>query len=166
MLVVLVGHLGQLREIRRVGLQLQERVEPPLRAGVLGADLRRVLRVVPEARGPHLRLERAEALLHLSRVKDSPRAGTSARGWRRGAAKWTDLRPWPVRIAGTECPMAPTLLDRFDAAVGDGIERAMIHHHMRRLRRHGQLKAVGAGHRRPVGARPPRRRARATRSRC
>src|SRR4051812_14761905 len=38
--------------------------------------------------------------------------------------------------------MAPTLLDRFDAAVGDGIERAMIHHHMRRLRRHGQFKAL------------------------
>ena len=38
--------------------------------------------------------------------------------------------------------MAVPLLDRFDAAVGDGIERAMIHHHMRRLRRHGQLAAV------------------------
>src|SRR6478735_8193665 len=37
--------------------------------------------------------------------------------------------------------MAPPLLDRFDAAVGDGLERAMIHHHRRRLRRHGQLKA-------------------------
>src|SRR5215218_2315253 len=46
------------------------------------------------------------------------------------------------RIGGTESAMAPTLLDRLDAAVGDGIERAMIHHHMRRLRRHGQLKAV------------------------
>src|SRR3954454_4933745 len=34
------------------------------------------------------------------------------------------------------------VLDRFDAAVGDGIERAMIHHHIRRLRRHGQFKAV------------------------
>jgi phosphatidylserine/phosphatidylglycerophosphate/cardiolipin synthase-like enzyme len=38
--------------------------------------------------------------------------------------------------------MALPLLDRFDAAVGDGIERAMIHHHMRRLRRHGQLAAL------------------------
>jgi phosphatidylserine/phosphatidylglycerophosphate/cardiolipin synthase-like enzyme len=37
--------------------------------------------------------------------------------------------------------MAPTLLDRFDAAVGDGLERAMIHHHRRRLSRHGQLPA-------------------------
>ena len=34
------------------------------------------------------------------------------------------------------------LPDRFDAAVGDGVERAMIHHHMRRLRRHGQLAAI------------------------
>jgi phosphatidylserine/phosphatidylglycerophosphate/cardiolipin synthase-like enzyme len=34
------------------------------------------------------------------------------------------------------------VIDRFDAAVGDGIERAMIHHHMRRLRRHGQLAAI------------------------
>jgi phosphatidylserine/phosphatidylglycerophosphate/cardiolipin synthase-like enzyme len=38
--------------------------------------------------------------------------------------------------------MAVPLLDRFDAAVGDGIERAMVHHHMRRLRRHGQLAAI------------------------
>ena len=30
-----------------------------------------------------------EALLHLSRVKDSPRAGTSAHGWRPGAAEWS-----------------------------------------------------------------------------
>src|SRR3954464_11495486 len=54
--------------------------------------------------------------------------------------------------------MAPTLLDRFDAAVGDGIERAMIHHHMRRLRRHGQLRAVvpaGGGLWAQTGA-PPR----------
>jgi phosphatidylserine/phosphatidylglycerophosphate/cardiolipin synthase-like enzyme len=34
------------------------------------------------------------------------------------------------------------MLDRLDAAVGDGIERAMIHHHMRRLRRHGRLAAL------------------------
>ncbi|MDA0141156.1 phospholipase D-like domain-containing protein [Solirubrobacter deserti] len=34
------------------------------------------------------------------------------------------------------------VLDRFDAAVGGGIEQAMIHHHMRRMRRHGQLRAV------------------------
>ena len=38
--------------------------------------------------------------------------------------------------------MGVPLLDRFDAAVGDGIERAMIHHHLRRLRRHDQLAAI------------------------
>ena len=38
--------------------------------------------------------------------------------------------------------MGVPLIDRFDAAVGDGIERAMIHHHMRRLRRHDQLRAL------------------------
>jgi phosphatidylserine/phosphatidylglycerophosphate/cardiolipin synthase-like enzyme len=38
--------------------------------------------------------------------------------------------------------MALPILDRVDAAVGDGIERAMIHHHLRRLRRHGQLSAI------------------------
>src|SRR3954466_9049603 len=45
-------------------------------------------------------------------------------------------------IGGTGNAMAPTLLDRFDATVGDGIERAMIQHHLRRMRRHGQLKAL------------------------
>jgi phosphatidylserine/phosphatidylglycerophosphate/cardiolipin synthase-like enzyme len=38
--------------------------------------------------------------------------------------------------------MGVSVLDRVDAAVGDGIERAMIHHHLRRMRRHGQLAAV------------------------
>jgi phosphatidylserine/phosphatidylglycerophosphate/cardiolipin synthase-like enzyme len=38
--------------------------------------------------------------------------------------------------------MAVPLLDRLDAAVGDGMERAMIHHHMRRMRRHQQLAAL------------------------
>jgi len=38
--------------------------------------------------------------------------------------------------------MEVQILDRVDAAVGDGIERAMTHHHLRRLRRHGQLAAV------------------------
>src|SRR5919197_1226403 len=38
--------------------------------------------------------------------------------------------------------MSVPILDRIDAAVGDGIERAMIHHHMRRMRRHGQLAAI------------------------
>src|SRR3954454_14243816 len=35
-----------------------------------------------------------------------------------------------------------SVIDRFDAALGDGIERAMIHHHVRRLRRHGQTAAL------------------------
>ncbi|WP_028061667.1 phospholipase D-like domain-containing protein [Candidatus Solirubrobacter pratensis] len=34
------------------------------------------------------------------------------------------------------------MLDRLDAAVGDGLERAMVHHHMRRLRRHGRMDAL------------------------
>ena len=33
-------------------------------------------------------------------------------------------------------------LDRVDGAIGGGIEHAMIHHHMRRLKRHGQLRAL------------------------
>src|SRR3954470_16324976 len=37
------------------------------------------------------------------------------------------------------------MIDRLDAAVGDGIERAMIHHHMRRLRRRGHLAALAPG---------------------
>src|SRR4051812_2335423 len=50
-----------------------------------------------------------------------------------------------LRLAGTGSAMSATLLDRVDAAVGDGIERAMTHHHLRRLRRHGQLAAVAPG---------------------
>jgi phosphatidylserine/phosphatidylglycerophosphate/cardiolipin synthase-like enzyme len=34
------------------------------------------------------------------------------------------------------------MLDRLDAAVGDGLERAMVHHHLRRLRRQGRLDAL------------------------
>jgi phosphatidylserine/phosphatidylglycerophosphate/cardiolipin synthase-like enzyme len=41
--------------------------------------------------------------------------------------------------------MAPTLIDRFDAAVGDGIELAMVRHHLRRLRRLNQLDALLPG---------------------
>jgi phosphatidylserine/phosphatidylglycerophosphate/cardiolipin synthase-like enzyme len=41
--------------------------------------------------------------------------------------------------------MAPTLIDRFDAAVGDGIEHAMVRHHLRRLRRLDQLQALAPG---------------------
>src|SRR3954468_406003 len=45
-----------------------------------------------------------------------------------------------LTLAGTASAMR--VIDRFDAALGDGVERAMIHHHMRRLRRHGQLAAL------------------------
>jgi phosphatidylserine/phosphatidylglycerophosphate/cardiolipin synthase-like enzyme len=38
--------------------------------------------------------------------------------------------------------MAVPIRDRVDAAVGDGLERAMLRHHLRRLRRHGQLAAI------------------------
>jgi phosphatidylserine/phosphatidylglycerophosphate/cardiolipin synthase-like enzyme len=41
--------------------------------------------------------------------------------------------------------MAPTLIDRFDAAVGDGIEHAMVRHHLRRLRRLDQIRALVPG---------------------
>ena len=34
------------------------------------------------------------------------------------------------------------MLERLDAAVGDGLERAMVHHHVRRLRRQGRLEAL------------------------
>jgi len=34
------------------------------------------------------------------------------------------------------------MLERLDAAVGDGLEKAMVHHHMRRLRRQGRLQAL------------------------
>src|SRR6187401_2356497 len=33
-------------------------------------------------------------------------------------------------------------LGRLDAAIGGGIERAMIHHHVRRMRRYGQMAAL------------------------
>ena len=67
--LVLLGHLGEALEVLRVGLQLREAVQAPLRAGVLGPDLRRRVRVVPEAGRAHLRLERLEAFLHLRRVQ-------------------------------------------------------------------------------------------------
>ena len=53
-----------------------------------------------------------------------------------------------MTVAGTWSPMRA--LDRVDAAVGGGIEHAMIHHHMRRMRRHGQLKALA-----PTQSEPP-----------
>ncbi len=36
-------------------------------------------------------------------------------------------------------------LERIDAALGDGLERAMTRHHLRRLKRHGQLAALAPG---------------------
>ncbi|RKQ91241.1 phosphatidylserine/phosphatidylglycerophosphate/cardiolipin synthase-like enzyme [Solirubrobacter pauli] len=45
-----------------------------------------------------------------------------------------------MTVAGTQSGMRA--LDRVDAAIGGGIEHAMIHHHMRRMRRHGQLDAL------------------------
>src|SRR3954470_12260444 len=38
--------------------------------------------------------------------------------------------------------MGVPILDKVDAAVGDGIERAMVQHHLRRMRRHRQLAAI------------------------
>src|SRR3954467_10264002 len=43
-----------------------------------------------------------------------------------------------MRLAGTRGDM----FERLDAAVGDGLERAMVHHHVRRLRRQGRLDAL------------------------
>ncbi len=62
-----------------------------------------------------------------------------------------------MRLAGTGSHMRA--LDRVDAAIGGGIEHAMIHHHMRRMRRHGQLRALAPGLRRACGRRPRCRRA-------
>ena len=91
---VLVGELGEPFEVLGVGLQLRERVEPPLRARVLGTDLRRASGSSQKPAAPISVSSAREALLHLSRVKDSPRAGTSAHGWRPGAAEWADQRPY------------------------------------------------------------------------
>ena len=55
---VLVGELGQPFEVLGVGLQLREGVQPALRARVLGADLGRVVRIVPEAGRAHLGFQR------------------------------------------------------------------------------------------------------------
>jgi len=38
--------------------------------------------------------------------------------------------------------MEVPILDKVDTALGDGIERAMVHHHRRRMRRQGQLAAI------------------------
>jgi phosphatidylserine/phosphatidylglycerophosphate/cardiolipin synthase-like enzyme len=41
--------------------------------------------------------------------------------------------------------MAPAIIDRIDAALGDTLERATIAHHRRRLERHGHLAAMATG---------------------
>ena len=71
---ILLGELGEAGEVLGVGLQLAERRQLARRARVLRADLRGGVLVVPEARRPHLLLERGDALAQRSRVKDSPRA--------------------------------------------------------------------------------------------
>src|SRR3954463_11264871 len=43
-----------------------------------------------------------------------------------------------MRLAGTRGDM----FERLDAAVGDGLERAMVRHHVRRQRRQGRLGAL------------------------
>ena len=99
---VLLGELDEPVEVLGVGLELLERVEPPLRARVLGADAPGRLGLVPEARRAHLGLERADAVPQLSGVKGSPRAGTAAHGWPPGAAGWSGRSkgsPWrPLRL--------------------------------------------------------------------
>ena len=77
---VLVGELGEAREILRVGLQRAERLEPPLQARMLGAEARRALGVVPEAGRPHLVLQVRDPGGQLSWVKDSPRAAGAGHG--------------------------------------------------------------------------------------
>jgi hypothetical protein len=100
---ILLRELGQPLEVVRVGGEPREHVEAPLCARVLGADARGPLRLVPEPGLAHLRLERAQALAQRRRVKGSPRAGTTARGWRPAAAAWAGRRwgrPWlRVRLA-------------------------------------------------------------------
>src|SRR4051795_6498798 len=60
---------------------------------------------------------------------------------RRCGVGWAALA-MESRLAGTGNDVSLPLIDRVDAAIGDGIEHAMIRHHMRRLRRHGQLAAL------------------------
>jgi hypothetical protein len=90
---ILVGQFGQALEVVGVGAEALERVHAALQARVLGADLAGRLGIVPEARLAHLRLERGRALLQPGWVKGSPRAGTTARGSRPGAAGWA-VRCW------------------------------------------------------------------------
>src|SRR5919202_132749 len=143
--MILVGEPGQPLEVVDVALQAAEGVEPPLDAGVLGAGLGRGVGVVPEAGLAHPGLELGDARAQGIRVKGSPRAGTAARGWRPGAAGWAGMcscRPWVTRrLAGRYRLMAVSLA-HLDDRLGDALERATSRHHLRRLRRQGQLGAL------------------------
>ena len=84
---ILLGQLRQAAEIGGVGIEPLVGLEPALHPRVLGVELGGGVRVVPEAALAHPGLERGGALPQSGRVKGSPRAGTSAHGWRRGAAE-------------------------------------------------------------------------------
>ena len=116
---VLGGHLGQPVEVLDVGGERRERLQAPRGARVLGRHGRGPLGVLPEPGRPHLRLERRHALAQRSRVKDSPRAASAARGSRPVAAGWTrwgcghdptlsaqDPRAFPAPVSGDELYVA------------------------------------------------------------
>src|ERR1700677_2056666 len=63
--------------------------------------------VIPEPLRAHLALERRDALSQPSRVKDSPRAASSAHGWQPGAEGSTHLAwlwPWPSTLSACREP--------------------------------------------------------------
>ena len=105
---VLCRKLGQPRQLFNVGLQRLEGVQPARRTRVLGRDPRGSLGVVPEARRPHLGLERGDALRQRSGVKGSPRAASAGRGSPQGAAAWAPKRRWSpcVQASGPPRPVA------------------------------------------------------------
>ena len=84
-LLVVGRQLDQRFEILKIRLHAAEQLEPPLRASMLGADLRRSSGVVPKTCFPHPCFERGDALGQRSRVKDSPRAASAGRGSPRDA---------------------------------------------------------------------------------
>ncbi len=95
-LLVLGRHLGQVTEVGDIGLEPAEEPQPFLRPSVRGRGPGRGLLVVPEARLAHLGLQPLRLYPQRSGVKGSPRAGTTARGQRPGAARsirWARRRP-------------------------------------------------------------------------
>ena len=105
-LLVLGGHLGQLAEVGDLGLQIAERLQLALGAGVGGGDARRRFLVVPEAGPLHLGLQALDLGFERRGVKGSPRAGTAARGRRPGARLRTRSarrRPWPEITEELNC---------------------------------------------------------------